>query len=231
MKDVAFLEDIIKQSEWWKQATVTPDSHYSNISGVMLSHHLVAVHENVRHIFTRRNDEFYKKLFALLEDLNIERNEVRDELLLVALLHDIGKPKEDKSQVIAHPLTGKPAHNRHGIVALTAAMEILGPLLNHLPEKRNRIYRTIELHDISYGLFREYVTTGQAPEDEKWKYINNKIHGITGAGILYLLIFKLADVHGHANISDVTWFYKAVKQYFLKEKNIELPVPAEEDIR
>src|SRR5688500_11512064 len=102
MKDVAFLEDIIKQSEWWKQATITPDSHYSNISGVMLSHHLVAVHENVRHIFTRRNDEFYKKLFALLEDLNIERNEVRDELLLVALLHDIGKPKEDKSQVIAH---------------------------------------------------------------------------------------------------------------------------------
>ena len=231
MSDVKFLEEIIKESTWWKTATTTPDSHYSNVSGVMLSHHLLAVHQNVEHIFSQRNNEFYVNMFSLLPGLNIHIDDVRDELLLVALLHDIGKPGEDKSIVIPHPLTGKPAHKRHGIVALMAAMEIIGPLMEGEPERRNRIYRTVELHDISYGLFREYLDTGLSPNTEKWIYIDNKIHSITGAGIFYLLLFKLADVHGHANIKDVTWFYQSVKKYFFKEKNIELLIPTEADIR
>ena len=231
MIDLAFLEQKILSSKWWDLAMVTPDSHYSNKSGVMLSHHLEAVYENIEHIFAKRNIGFYARLFNLLPKLDIKKDEIREDLLLVALLHDIGKPREDKSHVIAHPLTGKPAHKRHGLVALIAAIEILGPFLSHSPERKNRIFRTIELHDISYGLFREYMITGFFPQDEKWNAINDKIHSLNGAGIFYLLLFKLADVHGHANISDVTWFYNAVKQYYLKELKLELPVPVEADIR
>ena len=31
---------------------------------------------------------------------------------------------------------------------------------------------------------------------------------------MYLLIFKLADIHGHTNIGDVIWFYKTVQQNY-----------------
>jgi hypothetical protein len=112
-----------------------------------------------------------------------------------------------------------------------AAMEIIGVELAQFPEKRNRIYRTVELHDMSYGLFREYLATGAAPAEEKWNYINNKICSITGAGLLYLLLFKLADIHGHANIADVTWFYENVKEQYFDFLGFDLPVPAESDIR
>jgi hypothetical protein len=231
MFNLQFLENKIKQSHWWHLASCTPDSHYSNSSGIMLTHHLSAVHDNVAEIFRKPCSGFYGKMFDLLPELQLNKEEVRQELRIAALLHDIGKPKEDKSVVIPHPLTGKPAHKRHGLVALMAAMEIIGADLEHLPEKRNRIYRTVELHDMSYGLFREYQSTGIVPAGEKWNYINDKIHTLTGGGLLYLLLFKLADIHGHANIGDVTWFYNNVKLQYFDELHLDLPIPAETDIR
>lgn len=219
------------QSHWWATAANTVDSHYSNNSGIMLTHHLLAVHNNIETIFNRPADGFYGKMLALLDQLQLDKEEVKEELKLTALLHDIGKPQEDKLLVIPHPLTGKPAHKRHGLVGLMAAMDIIGADLAHLPEKRLRIYRTVELHDMSYGLFREYVATGDVPKNERWNYIDNKIHTLTGGGLLYLLIFKLADIHGHANIGDVTWFYNTVKEHFFKQLQFELPIPTEADIR
>ena len=51
------------------------------------------------------------------------------------------------------------------------------------------------------------------------------------AGLLYLLVFKLADIHGHDNIADVLWFYHAAKENYFTQLHIELPVPDESDIR
>jgi hypothetical protein len=231
MFNLQHLENKILQSHWWTTATNTVDSHYSNNSGIMLTHHLLAVHANIETIFNQPSNGFYGKMLALLDQLQLNKEEVKEELKLTALLHDIGKPQEDKSLIIPHPLTGKPAHKRHGLVGLMAAMDIIGTDLVHVPEKRLRIYRTVELHDMSYGLFREYVATGEVPKNERWNYIDNKIHTLTGGGLLYLLIFKLADIHGHANIGDVTWFYRTVKEHYFKQLQFELPIPTEADIR
>lgn len=225
------LEDKIKSSTWWLKADAAFDSHYSNDSGVMLTHHLQAVYDNVSTIFKQPSSGFYGKLFNLLNQLQIDKDEVDAELKVVALLHDIGKIAEDKSKIIPHPLTGKPAHKRHGLVGLMAAMEILADDIALPDDKRSRIYRTVELHDISYGLFREYQSINIIPTYERWAYINDKIHPAPGLGLLYLLIFKLADIHGHANIADVLWFYNTVNENYFSKIDIELPIPDEADIR
>ena len=227
----ALLEIKIKKSHWWERASLTIDNHYSNNSGIMLTHHLLAVHDNVKAIFNKPALGFYGDMFALLPQLLLNKNEVEEELKLVALLHDIGKPLEDKALVMPHPLTGKPAHKRHGLVGLMAAMEIIGHELAPMPEKRSRIYRTVELHDMSYGLFREFVATGITPQNEKWNYINDKVHTVSGAGLLYLLLFKLADIHGHAEVDDVIWFYQSVKEQYFDLLHVNLPIPLEADIR
>jgi hypothetical protein len=231
MFNLAQIEQLIKQSHWWKTAAVTVDNHYSNNSGIMLTDHLQQVYKNVDTIFKQPENGFYGALFNLLKQLNVDKEELKNELKVVALLHDIGKPVEDKKMVMPHPLTGKPAHKRHGLAGLMAAMEILAPSLDEIPEKRDRIYRTIELHDMSYGLFREYQATLVIPPHDRWTYINHKIHILPAAGIIYLLIFKLADVHGHENISDVIWFYHAVKSNYFNQLLINLPIPTEADIR
>lgn len=231
MLNLQAIENKIKQSTWWQIAAVTADRHESNTSGVMLTHHLEAVYDNVEAIFQQPDTGFYGALFQLLQQLKLDKTEIRNELKIIALLHDIGKTAEDKLLVIPHPLTGKPAHKRHGLVGQMAAMEILADDVEMLPDCRSRIYRTVELHDISYGLFREYKLANIVPAFERWSYINNKVHILPAAGLLYLLIFKLADIHGHANIEDVVWFYHTVKQHYFDQLQIELPIPGEADIR
>ena len=225
------IENKIKLSAWWHKAGLTIDCHYCNTSGVMLTHHLQSVCNNIDTIFKQPETGFYGALFALLNQLEIDKAAIKDELKIVALLHDIGKIADDKSQVIPHPLTGKPAHKRHGVVSLVAAIEILANDLEDLPPQRNHIYRTIELHDMSYGLYREHQASSATPPFERWNYINNKIDRRPAVGLLYLLIFKLADIHGHANIADVLWFYNSVKENYFNPLKINLPVPAETDIR
>ncbi|MEO6548603.1 MAG: hypothetical protein ABIN94_11410 [Ferruginibacter sp.] len=225
------IEEKIRQSAWWQQAASTIDCHHSNTSGIMLTDHLQNVYQNVEVIFSKPETGFYGALFALVRQLNLNKNDLNDELKVIALLHDIGKTDEDKTVIIPHPLTGKPAHKRHGIVSLVAAMEILATDFTAMPEKINCIYRTIELHDISYGLYREYCTSAVIPPYSRWAKINNKIHISAAAGLIYLLIFKLADIHGHAIITDVLWFYQTVKTSYFDVLGIELPIPAESDIR
>ena len=61
--------------------------------------------------------------------------------------------------------------------------------------------------------------------------ISNKINLKPSAGLVYLLIFKLADIHGHDNMGDVIWFYNIVKENYFKQLQIELPISEEKDIR
>ena len=228
--NITVLEEKIRLSNWWSMARSMPDSHYHKNSGIMLTDHLEAVYDNVEDIFSRPETGFYGRLFDLLRNMKMNKARVKDELKIVSLLHDIGKTKEDKTQVIPHPLTGKPAHLRHGIVGLMATMEIIGADLIPFPQQQKNIYRTVELHDISYGLFREFNVTGNIPQKDKLHYIGNKIHEIPSIGLLYLLIFKLADTHGHDNLTDIIWFYHVAQERHFSHLNIHLPVPDVKDI-
>jgi hypothetical protein len=226
----SFLEQNIKHSSWWAKASNTIDSHYSNTSGVMLTHHLEAVYNNIVEIFNQPEIGFIGKLFSLVNQLKMNKEELLNELKIVALLHDIGKTEEDKSQIIPHPITGKPAHLRHGLVSLMASMEIIGSTIIAFPRQQNSMYRAVELHDMSYGLYREFLLKNQLPSMERLQKIDHKIYPTQGGGLMYLLLFKLADIHGHANIEDVIWFYTIAKEYY-QQSGIELPIPNEGDIR
>lgn len=225
------LFEKIFRSDWWKKATHCVDSHYSNVDGVMLSHHLIAVTVNIDHIFNRHRSIFLTRLFAILPLLNVNPERLREELRIVSLLHDIGKIEHDKSKTILHPINKRHTIKRHSIVSLYAALDILQeePLLND--EEKARIYAVIEEHDVSYGLYREWMCTGKVPRYERWKELNDKIDPTPGAGLMYLLFFKLADTHGHWNINDVIWFFQQVKLKYFNRLGIVLPMPKETDIR
>jgi hypothetical protein len=221
----------ILHSSWWARATQCVDSHYSNVDGVMLSDHLLAVTENIDKIFLYRHGPFLSRLFGLLPALNIDHEKLREELKIVSMLHDIGKVEYDKSKIILHPQHGTYTIKRHSIVSLFAAIDILeGEDCLSIKEKE-KIYGIIEEHDVSYGLFCEWIRTGKLPEYERWKEVNDKIDKLPGAGLIYLLFFKLADTHGHWNISDVIWFYKQAKTKYFDKLGIDLPIPKESDIR
>lgn len=225
------LIDMVKKSGWWHKASCCIDSHYSNMSGIMLTDHLLAVAENIEAIFAQTNYGFFAELFCALEDLRLDKETVKKELLLVALLHDIGKTQHDKMLHIIHPLNQKLVIKRHSIVSVYAAMEIFGQYAGLPDDEKQRMYWCIEQHDISYGLYRQFKEAGIIPAMEKWKKLNDKIINRDGAGLMYLLIFKLADIHGHANISDVIWFYNTVQQKYFKPLGLYLPIPVESDMR
>lgn len=223
--------DKIIQSKWWSRASACADSHYSNTSGVKLVHHLLEVTENIDHIFNRPLFGFHAELFSLLKSLSLDREKVNNELKIISLLHDIGKVEDDKMLYIIHPLNNELVLKRHTVVSVYAAKDILemDTFLNET--EKSRIYWAIEQHDVSYGLYRQFLQTGYLPDFEIWKTLNDKIHPNDGAGLLYLLIFKLADIHGHANIHDVIWFYKTVQEKYFSPLGLYLPIPVEEDVR
>jgi HD domain len=225
------LFEKILHSDWWLRATQCVDSHYSNVDGVMLSDHLVAVTENIDKVFHSPRGSFLTRLFDLLDKMNINQECLREELRIASLLHDIGKVEQDKSKLVMHPLHKHYTIKRHSIVSLYAAIEILQNESLLSTEEKQRIYALIEEHDVSYGLFREWMMTDKLPKFERWKELNDKIDPKPGVGLMHLLFFKLADTHGHWNITDVIWFFKQVKIKYFSKLGIDLPVPREKDVR
>lgn len=221
----------IQNSVWWRKATQCFDRHYDESDGIMLTDHLIAVTENVKELFNQPHNLFLHNMFELSQMLKLNIEKVKEELLIIAMLHDIGKIEDDKSLYVDHPLNGELVLYRHPVASVNAAIDILGNEPSLSNDEKLRIYWTIEQHDISYGLFREYIKKAHVPSFQTWKYINNNISTIPGAGLLYLLLFKLADIHGHANIADVIWFYSTVKENYYNPLGIKLPVPLEKDIR
>lgn len=221
----------IRRSVWWRRASTCVDPHYSNTSGVMLVDHLTAVANNVERIFTARHYSFLTRLFIVVEAMNLSKEKLREELKIVAMLHDIGKTEDDKSVTMPHPLSGHLTTKRHSIVGLFAAKDIFHHCDLLSEEEKQTIYAVIEHHDVSFGLFRESRQLKKKPTFECWQQLNDTISEQEGAGLIYLLLFKLADIHGHCNIEDVIWFFEMTGRTYFRRLGITLPVPLESDIR
>lgn len=221
----------IRRSVWWRRASTCVDPHYANTSGVMLVDHLTAVTDNVERIFTTRHLSFLCRLFLVVEAMGLSKDSIREELRIVAMLHDIGKTEDDKSVTIPHPLNGHPTIKRHSVVGLCAAKDIFHHCDLLSEEEKATIYSVIEEHDVPYGLFREYKSQRKRPTFERWQQLDEKISDQPGVGLMYLLLFKLADTHGHSNIEDVIWFFEAVSHTYFRPLGLTLPVPRESDIR
>jgi hypothetical protein len=102
-------------------------------------------------------------------------------------------------------------------------------LLNNV--EKSRIYNLIEEHDTPFALYRQFVKMNQVPGFKSLKRLNDRIDSREGVGLLYLLIFKLADIDGHKTIEDVTWFFKATKENYFDRIGVVLPIPMESDVR
>jgi hypothetical protein len=220
----------IRQSDWWTKATAYHDRHYEVSDGIMLSDHLNAVAQCIEKIFDS-NTPFHSSLLAVVDKFGLDRQQVKHELEIVALLHDIGKTEDDKKLQVEHPLKKVMVPKRHPIVGMLAAIELLNddPLLTETGKLR--IYHLVEEHDSPYAFYRQFETTGTIPKFKSWKKLNDKIDEREGVGLLYLLIFKLADIDGHEKVEDVMWFFRKAKKNYYNELDIELPVPEEGDIR
>ena len=222
---------MIHRSVWWRRACTCVDPHYSNTSGIMLVDHLNAVCANVEALFTVRSSPFLTNLFAFSESLGLAKAHLQQTLRLVALLHDIGKTEDDKSVVIPHPLHGHPVHKRHSVVGVYAAKDIYHHSAILSAEEKHLLYAVIEEHDVSYGLFKESKRLCTLPTFVRWQALNQKVSPVAGAGLLYLLLFKLADTHGHCDLEDVNWFFEQTAQAYFKPLGLQLPLPRITDVQ
>jgi hypothetical protein len=223
--------DNIRQTDWWTKATKYKDRHYDASSGVMLSDHLNSVAASIDKIFSDTESPFIIDLFSLFNVLNLDKEKVRQELLMVSLLHDIGKTEDDKTQKMEHPLKKELVFKRHPVIGVQAAIEVLSSETSLSDTDKSKIYALIDEHDTPYGLFRQFEKTSVIPEFKSWKKLNNKIDDKDGVGLLYLLIFKLADIDGHESVQDVIWFFTAAQEKYFNQLGLQLPIPNESDVR
>jgi hypothetical protein len=220
------IETAIKSSGWWRQAVAMPDRHYNASAGISLADHLEAVHQNLRLLqpFEGRH-EYFIQLQVAMESAVVDPAGAFALLTPVALLHDIGKAKEDKSIEGKHPLTGETVKMRHPILGVVAALELLP---SHL-SGRETILALIEEHDTPYSWFNQFQKTQQIPRSKSWAQLDRKIDPHEdGTGLILLSLFNLADTDGHENLSDISWLIEKVNENYLNEKGKWLPVPDQE---
>jgi len=223
------IEAAIRESKWWDLATRTLDRHFTPSAGVYLADHLFAVWENVRRVLSpNTKGEYFRCLHVAVQRAGMDLNDVGEILRPVALLHDIGKPLDDRMADFRHPLTGELVKKRHAFVSLQAALELLPPEIEH----RATMLALIEEHDRPFYWFRRYHRSGQMPESEEWARLDRKVEPAgDGTGLVLMCLFRLADVHGHFDLSDVPWFIAHANHAYLDAAAKHLPVPETNMVR
>ncbi len=223
------LVDRVRQSEWWRLAEAMPDRHYDEDAGVHLSDHLDAVYGNLEFLVASRTPhEYFDHLLSALKTAGLDPGAAHTILAPVALLHDIGKVREDKNAEGTHPLTGKRVRMRHPVVGVLAGMELLPPAAEH----RNTILALIDEHDTPYSWYMQYRKTGHTPHTRSWARLDRRIDPQeNGSGILLLCVFKIADIDGHEDVEDVIWFIGQAYESYLRQKGKWVPIPSMEAIR
>lgn len=223
------IETLIKSSAWWQAAVEMPDRHYDPSAGISLADHLNAVEGYLRFLQPFDGEHaYFAQLREALTIAGFDLLELRSLLSPVAWLHDIGKSREDKSAEGVHPVTGKTVPLRHPIVGVIAAVELLPEAI----ARRMTILALIEEHDTPYGWYRQFQRSGEVPKPHSWSKLDRKIDPQgAGNGLIPLAVFKLADIDGHDDVSDVAWFIEQANINVLDDLGKPLPVPEPTTIR
>ncbi len=193
-------------------------------AGVTLADHLQRVYRNLHLMLSSEeiSGGYFAELRQALVKDGFDLNSLLAILEPVALLHDIGKTKEDKKADCEHPLTHKAVKMRHPIVSLIAALETLPESQEH----RDTILALVEEHDTPFSWYMQFQRSGQIPGRKSWSQLDRRIEPREdGSGLVLLSIFKLADVDGHENVEDVPWFIELANSNLLQEKGKWVPVP------
>jgi hypothetical protein len=222
------IETIIRSSRWWQAAAAMPDRHYAEDRHVSVADHLEAVLAHLARLLAPDPPPgFRRNLAAGLTRMSLDPKVVLSVLTPVALLHDIGKPAEDKEALMNHPQTAKPVPKRHPMLGLVAGLELLPP---EYP-RRDTVLALVEEHDTPYSWYRQACATGQLPSRKGWSRLDEKIAARRdGSGIALLAVFKMADIDGHEDTSDVPWFVEQANGSYLASLGRALPVPTSADL-
>ncbi len=219
------LERIIRSSAWWTRAEQTADPHYPSDSGFTVAGHLLSVRRIVQLLL---EDDlpahpYVEALRGRLSSHGVSAAEVAMVLGPVALLHDIGKPCESKTQQGVHPLTGKTVTLRHPVVGAAASLELIPK--EH--GRRSLIAALVAKHGTGWSWYRQWTSRGQLPTRKAWRRLDRVIPaGEDGYGVLLLALCKLADVDGHADVGDVPWLLEQANESLLDDHGLALPVPS-----
>lgn len=219
----------ITSSDWWRLTLESPDRHYDASDAVYLADHLESVRMNLEFLDPAHDGEGYPAQFrAALEVAGVDSAAARRRLEPVALLHDLGKVRENKEAEGAHPMTGKKVKLRHPVVGVIAALEILPPAF----EERAQVIALVEEHDTPYSWYLQYQRSGQVPKEKSWARLDRAIdERQDGTGIMLLCAFKLADIDGHDDVEDVIWFVEQANRCYLRQKGKWLPIPSAQEVR
>ncbi len=217
------IESVIKTSRWWRDAEEMPDRHYDQASGISLADHLEAVRRNLRVLGPYEGRHIYfERLQESLETNGVDLAWAHALLVPVALLHDIGKTKEDRKAEGLHPLTKKTVRMSHPMLGLNAALELLPDDLSG----RETMLALIEEHDTPYSWYRQFQKTQEIAGPAAWARLDRRIDPHEdGTGLLLLSIFKIADIDGHEDVADVSWFIEKADEHYLHAKGKNLPIP------
>jgi hypothetical protein len=221
-------------SSWWEKAKTYPDRHFPKESGLMLSDHLVSVLKNSERIFKSEPDnDFYEMLYVYLLDTGFDLTRSNEILKVVSLLHDIGKPQDNKDEEIEHPIKKALVKKRHPVLGVCSAIEILHEQSDFTETEKQVIYNLIDEHDTPFSWFKQFEKTKVIPEFKSWKKLNNKIAAerTDNFGIIMLALFKLADIDGHDSIADLIWFFEQLNEKYLNQLGKPMPIPAENHMR
>jgi hypothetical protein len=219
----------IRSSRWWQAAAAMHDRHHPEERPVSVADHLEAVLAHlVRLLAPDPAPGLRRDLAAALTTMGLDTKDVLSVLTPVALLHDIGKPAEDKEPSMDHPVTGKAVPRRHPVLGVAAGLELLPPECT----RRDTILALVEEHDTPYSWYRQFRATGQLPSRKGWGRLDEKIAGrLDGSGIVLLAVFTMADIDGHEDITDVLWFVEQANNTYLAALGRPLPVPTDADLR
>lgn len=223
------IEKIIKESKWWKTAQSYPDRHFPVDANTSLAAHILAVYNGIDKLFDlNSNEKFIQEINAFFIEYNLNRAKIIEVLKITILLHDIGKPYDDKWHIVDSEIVHKVKKVKHEYLGEKIALLLLPDQY----EYKKLISKLVRKHDKPYRWYKKSQYLNFIPNYNDWRKLDcSIIDNNSGLGIIYLILIKLIDTHGHFHLNDVFWFIQNANNTYLSTLKIKFPIPNEKDLR